>query len=115
MSDWLQRFVEDGTVGDSQLEEARSMAANVGITVEDALVRLGYIDGSDLARVQADHFGHDFVDLEGRQIPNTVIELVTESLARENIVIPVEVDGAAVVIAMHNPNNIDVLDKLRCN
>ncbi len=113
MSDWLQRFVEDGTIGDSQLEEARSMAANVGITVEDALVRLGYMQGTDLARVQAEHFGHDFVDLEGKQISNAVIELVTESLARENIVIPVEVQGDAVVIAMHNPNNIDVLDKLR--
>ena len=113
MSDWLQRFVDDGTVGESQLEEARSLAASMGLTVEDALVRQGYIQGSDLARVQAEHFGHEFVDLEGKQIPNSIVELVTESLARENIVIPVEVQGDAVVIAMHNPNNIDVLDKLR--
>ena len=113
MSDWLQRFVDDGTIGESQLEEARSLAASMGLTVEDALVRQGYIKGSDLARVQAEHFGHEFVDLEGKQIANAIVELVTESLARENIVIPVEVQGEAVVIAMHNPNNIDVLDKLR--
>ncbi|MFM8723534.1 MAG: hypothetical protein ACKON9_00245 [Planctomycetaceae bacterium] len=43
MRDWLERFVDDGTIGESQLEEARSMAANLGITPEDALVRLGYI------------------------------------------------------------------------
>ncbi len=113
MADWLQRFVDDGTIGEDQLEEAREMAASIGITVEDALVRLGYIQSSDLGRAQAEHFGHEFVDLEGRQIPNSVIELVTESMARENLVIPVDVDGDAVVIAMHNPNNIDVLDKLR--
>jgi type IV pilus assembly protein PilB len=113
MSDWLQRFVDDGTIGESQLEEARSMAANLGITVEDALVRLGYISGGDLGRVQAEHFGWEFVDLEGRQIPNSVIELVTESMARENLVIPIDVAGDSVVIAMHNPNNIEVLDKLR--
>ena len=113
MSDWLQRFVDDGTLGDSQLEEARSMAANVGITVEDSLTRLGYMSSEDLGRAQARHFGHDYVNLEGRQIPNSIIELVTESLARENIVIPVDVDGDAVVIALHNPSNIEALDKLR--
>ncbi len=113
MRDWLERFVDDGTIGESQLEEARSMAANLGITPEDALVRLGYISGGDLGRAQADEFGYEYIELEGRQIPNSVIELVTESMARENIVIPIESDGDSVLIAMHNPNNIEVIDKLR--
>ncbi len=53
MQDWLNRFVEDGTIGESQLEEARNMAANLGIPVEDALVRLGYISAADLGQAQA--------------------------------------------------------------
>ncbi len=113
MADWLERFVQDGTIGESQLEEARSMAANLGITPEDALVRLGYISGADLGRAQSEEFGYEFVELEGLQIPNSVIELVTESMARENIVIPTGVEDDAVIIAMHNPNNIEILDKLR--
>lgn len=113
MSDWLERFVNDGTIGPSQLEEARNHAASLGITVEDALVQLGYISGADLGRAQAAQFNYDFVDLEGMQIPNSVIEKVPESMARENIVIPVDVKGETVVVAMHNPNNIEVLDKLR--
>ncbi|MFN9971538.1 MAG: GspE/PulE family protein, partial [Phycisphaerae bacterium] len=83
------------------------------IPPEDALARLGYISASDLGRAQAKTFGWPFLELEGLQIPNSVIELVTESMARENIVIPTGVEGDAVVIAMHNPNNIEVLDKLR--
>ncbi|MFO0426221.1 MAG: type II/IV secretion system protein, partial [Planctomyces sp.] len=113
MADWLEQFVDDGTIGESQLEEARNMAASLGIPPEDALVRLGYVSASDLGRAQAKTFGWPFVELEGLQIPNSVIELVTESMARENIVIPTGVEGDAVVIAMHNPNNIEVLDKLR--
>ena len=113
MSDWLQRFVDDGSIGPSQLEEARNHAASLGITVEDALVQLGYISGADLGRAQAAQFNYDFIDLEGMQIPNSVIEKVPESMARENIVIPVDVKGETVVVAMHNPNNIEVLDKLR--
>ena len=113
MNDWLNRFVEDGTIGESQLEESRNMAANLGIPVEDALVRLGYISAADLGQAQASEFGYEYIELEGRQIPNAVIELVTESMARENVVIPIESDGDSVVIAMHNPNNIEVIDKLR--
>ncbi|MEZ6132066.1 MAG: GspE/PulE family protein [Planctomycetaceae bacterium] len=113
MADWLERFVQDGTIGPDQLEESRQMAANLGITVEDALVRLGYISGGDLGKAQAAEFNYEYVELEGLQIPNSVIELVTESIARENVVIPTAVQGDAVVIAMHNPNNIEVLDKLR--
>lgn len=113
MSDWLERFVNDGTIGPSQLEEARNHAAGLGITVEDALVQLGYISGADLGKAQAEEFNYEFVDLEGMQIPNSVIEKVPESMARENIVIPVDVNGEIVVVAMHNPNNIEVLDKLR--
>lgn len=113
MSDWLERFVDDGTIGPSQLEEARNHAASLGIAVEDALVQLGYISGADLGKAQAAQFNYDFVDLEGMQIPNSVIEKVPESMARENIVIPVDVLGETVVVAMHNPNNIEVLDKLR--
>ena len=113
MRDWLERFVDDGTIGESQLEEARSMAANLGIPCEDALIRLGYISSGDLMRAQAEEFGYDYIELEGRQIPNAVIELVTESMARENIVIPIESDGESVVVAMHNPNNIEIIDKLR--
>lgn len=113
MRDWLERFVDDGTIGDSQLEEARGMAANLGITPEDALVRLGYISSADLGRAQAEEFGYEYIELEGTQIPNSVIELVTESMARENLVLPIESDGDSVTVAMSNPNNIEVLDKLR--
>lgn len=113
MADWLERFVQDGTIGESQLEEARQMAANLGITAEDALVRLGYISGGDLGKAQAAEFNYEYVELEGLQIPNSVIELVTESMAREYVVIPTGLQGDSVIIAMHNPNNIDILDKLR--
>ena len=113
MADWLQRFVDDGTIGESQLEEARQMASQLGITVEDALIRQGYINGNDLGRAQAAEFNYEYLDLEGMQIPNSVIEMITESMARENIVIATGMEGDSVVIAMHNPNNIEVLDKLR--
>ena len=113
MADWLQQFVDDGTIGESQLEEARSMASTHGITVEDALSKLGYIDANVVGRANAAALNLEYIDLENVQIPNSVIELVPESMARENLIIPTGIEGESVQIAMHNPSNIEVLDKLR--
>ncbi|MDA1013116.1 MAG: GspE/PulE family protein [Planctomycetota bacterium] len=111
--DWLQKYVDNGTISTDQLEEARDVAANAGISVEEALVKLGYIDAGELGESQAAQFGVAFVDLKDIQIPSNVIELVTESMARENIVIPIRIDGENVVIAISDPNKYDVVDKLR--
>ena len=39
-SDFLEKLVEDGVISRDQLAEAQQMAANVGITTEEALVKL---------------------------------------------------------------------------
>lgn len=110
---WLQKFVDDGTISPDQLEEAKGMGRSLGITTEEALIKLDYVSAEAIGEGQASEFGYEFVDLEGRQIPQSVIELVTESLARENTVIPVEVVNDKVVIAINDPMKYEVLDKLR--
>lgn len=112
MEDWLQRFVDEGIISVDQLMEAEGMASQLGITVGEALVKQQYISGSDIGRAQAAQFNFEFVELEAVQVPHSIIELVTESMARENNVIPVEVRGDEVIVAMHTPN-VEVVDKLR--
>ena len=112
MAGFLQRFVDDGTISTDQLMEAEGMAGSLGITAEEALVKLEYISGADIGRAQAAEFNFEFEDLDAVQIPHAVIEKVPESTARENIVIAVRQEGDTVVVAMHTPD-MDVVDKLR--
>ncbi len=84
-----------------------------GINPEEALAKLGDADTEDRVRSQAAKFGFDSVSSdELAQIPPDVIELVTESMAREGVFIPVRHDGNVVYVAIHDPNEFDVLDKL---
>ncbi len=92
-ADWLQKLVKQGVISTDQLAEAEDMAANMGIGVPDALVRLGYVSGGIVGKAQAEAYGYDFINLDGREISPTVIELVPESVARENMVIPALVRG----------------------
>ena len=112
-AEWLQKLVKDGVISAEQLSEAESMATNMGIKPEEALIQLGYASASVIGQTQADHFGHEFLELEGREIPPTVIEMVPESVARENVVIPITLEDEALVVAISDPMAFDVLDKLR--
>lgn len=95
-----------------QLKEAYALARRLGITPEHALLMLGSVTQSQLDRTQAAKFGIETVDLTQFQIPHSIIELLPESVARENIVIPLAVEYDRLFVATHNPMDITVADKL---
>lgn len=111
--DYLDKLIKDGVISRDQLEEARDLAASLGISTEDALARLGYVSAADLTERQASQYGYEFVNLESLEIPRTVIELVPESVARENVVIPLGLDDDTIRVAVSNAMDYEVLDKLR--
>jgi type IV pilus assembly protein PilB len=112
-ADWLQKIVKQGLISTDQLGEAEDMASNMGIGVADALVRLGYVSGMVVAKAQAEAYGYDFINLDGREISPSVIELVPESVARENMVIPLSLEDDSLLVAVSDPMAVEVLDKLR--
>ena len=61
---WLDQFVKDGTVSPDQLAEAEEMAGNLGITPEDALMKLGYVDEGRVGQAKAKAFGFTFINLD---------------------------------------------------
>jgi type IV pilus assembly protein PilB len=112
-ADWLKKLVKQGVISAEQLAEADDMASGMGISTADALVRLGYASGLVVAKAQADAYGFDFINLDGREISPAVIELVPESVARENMVVPLSLEDDALVVAIGDPMAVEVLDKLR--
>ncbi|MDZ4689034.1 MAG: ATPase, T2SS/T4P/T4SS family [Planctomycetaceae bacterium] len=111
--DYLKQLINDGVISSDQLEEARDLAASLGVSVEDALVRLGYMTAAELTQRQASQYGYEFVNLATLEIPRTVIELIPESVARENFVIPLGLEEETIRVAVSNAMDYEVLDKLR--
>src|SRR5579864_3102581 len=113
-ADWIQKLVKDGVISKDQLAEAQALAAKLGLKVEEALLRLEYISAADVGQAQAKQFGYEFVDVSTVQIPAAVIQMVPESVARENLVCPISLgDDGSLTVAMHDPEKYEVLDKLR--
>jgi type IV pilus assembly protein PilB len=108
--DWTEILVRRGVIGPDQLREASS---SQNATVEEALIRLGYADADDIMKAKAEQHGLPFVELHEIEIPASVIELVPESLARENIVMPLSQEGGIIRVIMHDPLDFETIDKLR--
>lgn len=112
-SDICKQLLSKGMIGDDQLVEAEEMASRLRIRPEDALVRLGYVDESDISSSQVQHAGFESIDLGAIEVPAEVIGLVPESVARENQVLPLRFEGDSLIVAINDPMNFAVLDKLR--
>jgi type IV pilus assembly protein PilB len=111
--DFTEILIKKGTLGRDQVSEAVSMAQSSGIKVPDAIVRLGYASMDEVMQAMAEQFGMEFVNLEEVQIPSAVIQLVPESVARENVILPMSQDNGALKIIMSDPMDFETVDKLR--
>ena len=111
--DICRQLVKRGLISTDQLVEAEGMAQSLGIRAEDALVKLGYVEAADVSSAQAKQFGYAAIDLTAIDVPQTVIALVPESVARENVVLPLRMDGDSLVVAINDPMKFEVIDKLR--
>jgi type IV pilus assembly protein PilB len=108
--DWTEILVRRGLIGPDQLQEAQRMG---NTPVEDALVKLGYADVNDIMKAKAEQNGLRFIELKEVEIPASVVELVPESLARENIVMPMAQNSGTIQVIMHDPLDFDTIEKLR--
>ncbi|MGD0039756.1 MAG: GspE/PulE family protein [Isosphaeraceae bacterium] len=107
--DWTEILIRRGVIGLDQLKEAQ----RVGGAVEDSLVKLGYAEAEDIMKAKAEQHGLPFIELREIEIPPSVIELVPESLARENIVMPLAQGSGTIKVIMHDPLGFETIEKLR--
>ncbi|HJT78014.1 MAG TPA: ATPase, T2SS/T4P/T4SS family [Gemmataceae bacterium] len=111
--DFTDILVRRQILSPDQLEEAKGLAGQTGTKIQDALVRLGYATPDQVMSAVAEHHGLDFVDLTEITIPQAVIELVPESVARENIVLPLAQDDGRLRIIMSDPGDYETQQKLQ--
>lgn len=113
-NDWLYELVSQGLISPDQMTEVQTISARKGIRVEEALTQLGYVSAEEIGKAQGAQFGYEWLNLDGVHISAEATSLVPESVARENVVIPVTVEeNGSLVVAISDPMAFETLDKLR--
>src|SRR4051794_118067 len=101
--DFTDILIRRQVLSPDQLEEAKSIAQQTGAKLSDTLVKLGYCDANQVMSALAEFHGMQFIDLTEVTIPAAVVELVPESVARENVVLPMSQENGALKIIMSDP------------
>ncbi|NLE38388.1 MAG: Flp pilus assembly complex ATPase component TadA, partial [Pirellulaceae bacterium] len=102
-----------GVISPDQLAEAKQMADGADMKVSDALARLGYATGEEIMRAMAKQHRLDYVNLSEVVIPPSVVELVPESVARENFILPLAESSGELQVIVSDPDDLELLEKLR--
>jgi type IV pilus assembly protein PilB len=113
-SSQLKNFLEDSDFLDNQkLEEAFREAEKKGVYLGDLLLKKELISEIDLKKMHAYIMGIPFVDLVNKEIPKKTLQIISETVAKNNNIIIFKKDGDRLRVAMLDPNNIQIIDYLR--
>ena len=107
-------LIKEKLVTQDQVVDADELARQNKISLAEALYSRGYLGESEATQALATYHRMDFVDLAEVEIPESVIELMPETVARENAVIPISETGTGGLrVLMSNPNDVDTIENLR--
>jgi type IV pilus assembly protein PilB len=113
MANFAEILIRKRVISQDQLAEAKKLSKESRKSVAEELIRLGYASGDEVMRAMAQEHGLDFVNLNEVVIPPSVVELVPESVARENAVLPLAEEDGTLKVIMSDPNDYDTREKLR--
>jgi type IV pilus assembly protein PilB len=110
---FVNLLIKSGVLSKDQAVDADNLARQQNTTLAAALIKLGYATEEEVMRALAKTHRLPYVDLDSLNIPERIIELMPESVARENAVLPLMVEDGSLTVAMSNPADVDTMDKLR--
>jgi len=105
-----------GVIDEMQLDAALGEQKKLGERLGTVLIRLGFVTEQELVQALASQMDLPVATLEGKKIPQRVLDIVPLEFAQEHTCIPLfqkEEGGIETLyIGMDNPSDLDVLDDL---
>jgi type IV pilus assembly protein PilB len=98
-------LIERRLISETQLEQALTHQRESGGKLGEVLVDQGALEAQVLANTLAEVFGLVVVNLRRDNVDPEVISLVPEVMAREQLAIPVRVEGDALYVAVAEPGD----------
>jgi type IV pilus assembly protein PilB len=106
-------LLETGRITKSQFELAQREKNRTGAKFGEVCERLGFISHEEVLQFVGQQTETPYLDFSKTPIENEAIKLVPEEVARSCKLIPVQIEGGTLTVAMANPNDINAIDRLR--
>ena len=96
-------LVEAGVISPGQLEETLAIQKKTRRRLGQVMIELGYVDEDELASLLSKQLKIPIIQLDGIDISPRALDIVDGDRAREKLILPVELTGKDLVLAMANP------------
>ncbi|MDA9777328.1 GspE/PulE family protein [Rubripirellula sp.] len=111
--DYTDLLLKKGVISLDQLNEAENVAKTSNLDVGDVLIDMEYATPEAVTEAMATFHKIPFVDLRSARVSDDVIELVPESVARENNVLPFSDEDGSLRVLVSDPFDLETVEKLR--
>jgi len=105
-------LVEAGIINESQLLEALQIQKKNGLQLGKVLLQMKYITDKDLVFSLSKQLNIPQVDLSNMKLSNEALDKVKENFARKYKLIPTQIDGNRLTLAITNPFDLFAIDEI---
>jgi len=103
-------LVGSGFVGEKEFEEASKSATDIGKDISDVLIFRGLISEDALGKLISEHLNVPYADVKRLFISADILGLIPEKLARTYRMVPFELKGKILKVAMENPEDFEAIE-----
>ncbi len=111
--DLAEMLVKEELLTAGQLQRAFDVQKIKGGMLSDVLLDEGLVTPEDLAIINSIQLNVPLIDLKRHEIQPQALKLVPEDMARERMLIPLDIVGESLLVAMANPGDAGAIEDIR--
>lgn len=105
-------LIRNEVISQEQLQRALDFQKREGGLLGEILVKLGYANELDIVQALTVQCGFPYLPLENYELKKEVRKVVPENVARQYCIVPLDLIGNILTVAMSNPLNKKAIEDL---
>ena len=106
-------LVREGLITHEQLRKALLEQKNSGMRLGYTLVKLGFIEETEVSKMLARQHRMPAVDLSRFEVDAKILKLIPPDIATKYTVLPLKREGRTLTVAIADPNNVTAIEDIK--
>src|SRR5256712_1244928 len=106
-------LLREGLITQDQLKKALLEQKNTGMRLGYTLVKLGFVEETEISKMLARQYRMPAVDLSRFEVDPKILKLIPPDIAVKHTVLPLKREGRTLTVAIADPNNVTAIEDLK--
>jgi type IV pilus assembly protein PilB len=106
-------LVREGLITQEQLRKALQEQKSSGMRLGYTLVKLGFIEETEVTKMLARQYRMPAVDLSRFEVDPKILRLIPPDIATKHTVLPLKREGRTLTVAIADPNNVTAIEDIK--